>query len=508
MSPPIITSWSSPPLSPLVKLCKGRDQIEATYPLLAFYAVNPASASHLTELALDPDGWPKFISCFMGDPNAPLDEPVKPVDETAHGLLEDRVRKLGLSDKATQVMLRTLAWKKAHLLGQKPDSPKGFAKHNNLYAEVASILLISYARNINHLYVGGGISWRPLLEEYLKKSNYGLIPAEHRAFQSLETVEVLDLSWHDDERNYFRLEYLAHLHYFHRLPKFRNYVVDGTAEYQIDLQVFPPKSSSPSFKRIQARHTDISGGVLGTLLRTPKGLEEVVVSMGGLWSGDGGSPLVQLKTLGKCLLDQKDTLRVIDLDLEHGIYAREPEEEDEMVDQDVDEDYDVEGVSMRSVREDEYFRIAESFATGPLFSNELPDTRKYGYTIGSFHDFDQLTHLSINVQAIVGPSKSASTPPYTKTLTEQPPFRMIDALPVNLEHFCLYGYRKGDNLDVDAHVNEFMEKKAERLPRLKEVGGIDEEVVGEGAKYGIDADEDDLWRGNMDKLERLKSWEE
>jgi len=134
-----IASWSSPRQRSRIRIVQDRDDIEAIYPLLASYALTPDSASSVTEFAIDPAGWPSGSSCFFGDPDAPLTEPAKPVDEAAHALLESRARDLGLSEKTTQVMLRSLAWKKAHLLAQKPESPKGFVKHNKLYAEVAAV---------------------------------------------------------------------------------------------------------------------------------------------------------------------------------------------------------------------------------------------------------------------------------------------------------------------------------------------------------------------------------
>ncbi|KAF0315838.1 hypothetical protein GQ607_016907 [Colletotrichum asianum] len=498
-----IASWSSPRQRSRIRIVQDRDDIEAIYPLLASYALTPDSASSVTEFAIDPAGWPSGSSCFFGDPDAPLTEPAKPVDEAAHALLESRARDLGLSEKTTQVMLRSLAWKKAHLLAQKPESPKGFVKHNKLYAEVAAVLLLSYTRYVTHLLVGN-LEWTPLLKEYLKKSNYALIPADYRAFPQLETVEVVDLSWKDDERQYYSLEILDYLHYFHRLPSFRNLILDGTGEYQMEKLLFPAGTSSPSFKRIQARCTDISGGVLGMLLRAPKGLEEVVVSIGGLWSMDGGSPIVQLKTIGKCLLTQKETLRVLDLDLENGIHARESEEEAGMEDYSLDEEgEEVIGVTEATLEKDEYFLLAEAEATGPLLPHRIPDTRKYGYTIGSFHDFEALTHLSINVQALMGPNDGWE-PPYK--LKEEPPFQLVDALPPSLEYLCLYGYRKGENFAVDSHVKELLEKKAERLPRLAEIRGVEETVLGEGASFGGSPEEDDLYQGKVERIEYVRSW--
>ncbi|KAK1996004.1 hypothetical protein LX36DRAFT_135348 [Colletotrichum falcatum] len=506
MSSSVISS-SSPPQRSRIRLVKDRDDVEAIYPLLASYALAPDSTSSVTELAVDPEGWPtsRCRGCSSCDPNAPLKEPAKPVDAAAHALLESRARDLGLSETSTQVMLGALAWKKAHLLGQNPDSPKGFVKHNHLYAQVATVLLLSYTRNVTRLMVGN-LHWAPILGEYLKKSNYALVPARYRAFQQLETVEIIDLSQKNDERHYYSFEILEYLHYFHRLPKLRNLILDGAAEYQMVNMLFPPGTSSPSLKRIQARCVDMTGGILGMLLRAPKGLEEVVVSMGGLWSTDGASACVQLKTIGKCLLAHKGTMRVLDLDLEKGIGALESEDEAEMGDYDLDDEgEDEHGVTEATVDKDEYFLLAEAEAAGPLFPHRIPDTRRYGYTIGSLHDLEALTRLSISVRALVGANDGWNPP---LKLKEEPPFRLVDALPPGLEYLCLYGYRKGRNSDVDSHIEELLEKRAERLPRLTEIRGVEQTVLGEGASFGYEPGEANLYRGNREKSEWVHSWDE
>ncbi|KAK2008687.1 hypothetical protein LZ32DRAFT_609185 [Colletotrichum eremochloae] len=500
-----INSSSTQPQRSRIRLVKDRDDTETIYPLLTSYAVAPDLALSVTELAIDPAGWKKRCNgCSIYNSNAPLPEPAKPFDAIAHTLLESRTRDLGLSETSTQAILTALAWKKARLLGQNADSPEDFVKHNYLCTEATATLLLSYTRNVTHLLIGS-LERAPLLKEYLKKSNYALIPADYRAFPQLETVEIADLSRQYDKRIYYSFEILDHLDNFHRLPNFRNLILDGTGEYQMEQLLFSARTSSPSFKRIQARYTHITGSVLGMLLRAPKVLEEVVISIGGLWSADGAGSMVPLKTIGKCLLTQKKTIRVLDLDLGNDIYALEPEEEASMEDYGLDEEgEDVIGVTEATIEKDEYFLLAEAEATGPLLPHRIPDTRKYGYTIGSFHDFTNLTHLSINVRALMGPNDGWNHP---YKLKEEPPFRLVDSLPPSLEYLCLYGYRKGENVAIDSHFEELLEKKAERLPRLIEIRGVEKTVLGEGSRFGDHPKELDLYQGNMEKIGYVSSWE-
>lgn len=82
-------------------------------------------------------------------------------------------------------------------------------------------------------------------------------------------------------------------------------------------------------------------------------------------------------------------------------------------------------------------------------------------------------------------------------------YRLIDALPPNLESLRLYGYKKGDHAIIDSHVNELLEKKAELFPiLLGEIEGIDEYLPGVPGTYeGDSPSEDELWQRPTDNLD-------
>ncbi|KAK1569991.1 uncharacterized protein LY79DRAFT_707662 [Colletotrichum navitas] len=109
---------------------------------------------------------------------------------------------------------------------------------------------------------------------------------------------------------------------------------------------------------------------------------------------------MSISRLYNCLLTQKETLRVLDLNLEEGIYAIKPEEEAITEDYGLDEEGKdaLDRVAEATVKKDKYFLLAKAEAAGPLLVHQIPDKRKYSYTIGSFYDFTALTHLSINIQ--------------------------------------------------------------------------------------------------------------
>lgn len=90
------------------------------------------------------------------------------------------------------------------------------------------------------------------------------------------------------------------------------------------------------------------------------------------------------------------------------------------------------------------------------------------------------------------------------TPTPSASYRLVDALPPNLEFLRLYGYKRGQFPNIDAHVTELLEKKDERFPRLKGIEGVDEFLPGVPGQYGPEPDEEDVWKrpkGNLDWLE-------
>ena len=71
--------------------------------------------------------------------------------------------------------------------------------------------------------------------------------------------------------------------------------------------------------------------------------------------------------------------------------------------------------------------------------------------------------LRIDVPTFLGPNGQA-------------PFRLIDALPPNLESLMLRGYQRGVVVEWDHQLDEFEAKRAQRLPKLTDVTGIDSQI--------------------------------
>jgi len=353
------------------------------------------------------------------------------------------------------------------------------------YASTVTALLLSLCPNIKTFYIGSSIR-RGLLEDYLLKSNYGLVPRP--ALQELKHVR--HHRFEDplyDSRYYDAVELLDIIRYFHRLPQVTGILMDAVSDYQPERQLFPPKTST-SIKKIHLGYSDISSEMLATLIRIPIGLQELSLSFYRLNSSDRYMTLVDLAFLAKSLRQHKDTLRVLGLDL-GSAFAEHVEELDE----------EMAGAELEDERLcDKYFHLDKAISTGSLHPHHIEDSREYGNKIGSLRDYTTLTQLSISIRAILGEFIFNSV-----TLRNPPAFRLVDALPPNLEYLCLYGYEKGKSAEMDSHVMELLEGKGERLPKLKEIVGVDETVPGTFAKpvgWTGELDEEGFWEREVGTL--------
>jgi hypothetical protein len=211
---------------------------------------------------------------------------------------------------------------------------------------------------------------------------------------------------------------------------------------------------------------------LSIIIQAPKILEELQISTGGLWVLDPGMFDIPCKTIGKSRLQHRSTLEILDLDVSFD--QGEDRSREELSDQFLAQSNDV------------CFKLDKESSDVPFWLNSTPDDRYYGLTIGSLHDSNAMTHLSIGIYALFGPSYEF----------QKPPFRLVDTLPPNLEYLCLYGYVKGENRQVDNHIGNFLQTKESRFPQLVEIHGVDKTVVGVANFYASDdrLDEEDLWK--------------
>ncbi|KAM5345860.1 hypothetical protein ACJ41O_011721 [Fusarium nematophilum] len=438
--------------------------VESLFPLIAAYAQHPSLADSVEEVALDATRW--------GDRHSQPVLEYRPIDDATYATIETQVSSLGLGSFERSV-LDALSKQRRELAGQA--TTRGMASQkrsadNGSFAMAAVVTLLAMCKNISTIYLarlfvmgtarGRGAKPISFVGRFLESLKQG-DPPQARCLQNLKRIEMIegvnsfmDPPGHDDFTTPFY--FLGHL------PALEELVADAVIEYQNDP--FPYEKGSSNVKRIEIRHTDLATETVSKILQIPRGLEEFTLSLGGVFFPDGGSPSIELGSLRKNLALHKETLKKLDLDVNIALSWPYDDEEEEEEDED---------------EEDEEDRDGERPSKMPRLFRAKPRT-----TLGSLADFQALTHLSIGPKVLI-----PSGEPSKKPSKSQPALRLIEILPPSLKHLCLYGYEKGESAYVDGEIEELLEKKAERLPDLKEVRGVDEMVEDTNVMYGDEQEE-------------------
>ncbi|KAF4988775.1 hypothetical protein FGRMN_9569 [Fusarium graminum] len=460
-----------------IAICTTSD-IDKLYPLLKSYVQHPSSAKTVTEVVIDDYRWssryPTFPFFFSPQP-----PPIKEREATdvlakdqirdeAHVALQEYIRGLELDQDTTTNFINAIDQKQLEVMyGDEPDQAIMIK-----FATAAVAILFSLCENITTLCLAESLDHTSLFE-YMLKTNYAEI--KKPGLQKLKHLRFIP-GCNSDRRYYTTLEILRYMQSVHRLPALETVSMDAMQEYQANYQFFVPRTGN--MKKLEMTHCDISGDYLVRIIAAPKALEELKLSMGGLWHTDGGSPMVMASEIGKALAAHKDTLQVLDVDLDKAIYKRDKRRE-EKYDYDADEKNAMRPRGVQPATNGD--RIASDKAVSVSLKYISEDPREYGSTIGPFHDFPRLRHLSISVLTFFGPWNEY-VPPFH--LSTPAPFRLIDALPSSLEYLCIYGYTRGMSLDTDGHIDEFLAMKDKKLPRLKVVEGIENCVPSLKDVYG------------------------
>lgn len=458
------------------------DDIERAYQLLPAYIENPELALSVREFATG------FNRCAISGTFPRL-------SDIEHAAVENHVAELGLGAETTRAMLESLGWRRRGTTGldwRVPVDPNASSwereeeahQQYGIFAGTVTALLLSLCRNINTLYFKSAVCQGPL-RDYLLASNYGLTPRP--ALQGLRHVAYC-ARWPEDERYYEDVDILDILRCVHRLPQVESLSMDGVTEGEREAdEPFPPKTSR-SLRRIHLGNMDMHPDLVHTIVRIPVALEELSLSFGGMWCVGSHGANVDPATLAKALRQHKETLRVLDLDMgsayitDHG--ARRTDDE---------QDFDT---------ENEYYQMDLAASEGPLYAYELENDHET-LAIGSLRDYTALTRMSISIELLTTSQTSA---PHDLERVYKSEFRLIDTLPPNLEYLCLYGYEKGTDLELDDHVAELIDNKSERLPKLKEIVGVDKLEPGilvsraNGRSYGSEPEET-LWQRPDDGLD-------
>jgi hypothetical protein len=203
----------------------------------------------------------------------------------------------------------------------------------------------------------------------------------------------------------------------------------------------------------------------------------------------GGHWIFTAKTLGKALWSSRSSLRKLDIDLDSMLSSDDNHDEEEYVERRAEEEDYIEEPYWR----DSYFRQDEADSPGPLELYELPDDRTYNNTIGSLHDFEALTHLSIGIKLLLGPPGSTT------------PFKLVDALPKSLISLTIRGYTKGVVAKYDAAIGELLARRAEAFPALAGISGVEELIP--SADVEASGPMRHHWRDEGEEEEEVQYWE-
>ena len=389
-----------------------RDDFASSYGLIAFFLQHPGAAKSVQEFIIDPPVWGSFGDPFPPLPPTPAHLVALKVDPTACPQIRDHATSLGLGVTHTQALLTALQKKEEELFPRQTEEegaeaqrkPRRFggsmANRDKIdYILTAATVLISLCPNITSLRING-IHPQTVLGEFLTRNNYGGLPG--RFLAKLQKVLVHGYQSHD-ERNYSHLLSMHCFRFFHRLPAVDTFSFDALENYQ-ELHAFFPPKVSPGIKKIVIAHSKLSDYLIYNMIRIPVALEEFShTDSFALWGAKSDSvETIYPKTLGKCLLEHKDSLRVLHITA-HGLATPA---EDSRVDEYKRSTHEIEaweaGEQGKGHLSDEinsrYFLNdkTESPKDLPFFVDEIPTTREYAWnSIGSLHDFTNLTHLSI-----------------------------------------------------------------------------------------------------------------
>lgn len=360
----------------------------AGYALAARYINHPEAALSVEQCIIDPppQGAYPYGALLGGTPTETVT-----VDDAVHRSIAGYVQSMCVGEETARQMSEALDVSNADLEGQQP--------HYDFNLSVAA-LLISLCPNITILRVHGIGSFTPLGRFFLQ-NNYGML--DKPSLRKLKEVQLHPVNCYD-EGLYERLDTIMHARYFHRLPNMRLLSLEGLEDEESEAAPFPPKSS-PGITKINIGHANIPDKLIGTMIRMPKTLEELSLSNKGLDSIDGDYA-VYAETLGKCLLEHKDCLRELDLD----VAVNKPYPGVDAVDEFQEKEW-AEAMTKWYFVQDQ----KDGDSGLPLRIEDIQTTREYPpRSIGSMHDFTALTRLSI----VIAPF-SAAPSVQTKTNTKK-----------------------------------------------------------------------------------------
>ena len=284
-------------------------------------------------------------------------------------------------------------------------------------------------------------------------------PSNKPHLQNLRRVYFINRAPTYVSRLYEELDFFSCWELIDHLPSIESVNIDLLGEGKEGKHSLDPDSSNVS--RIALDHSCVSHWWLDDLIKSCKTLREFRYSIGGKALRYPEDSNANPKGLVKILLEHKETLEVLDLDIQSDI---------------------------RQLRtgwrlSDELYRQSFNvFRDGPSWWEEKNNN-------GWLKNFTVLKRLSLGVNLLMYYARGV----LKEFATED--FNLVDCLPESLEYLCIRGYERGRNPDVDAQVDRLLAAKETGALNLKEFEGIEECIP--NAQHVRD-------RNNIDKLWKLE----
>ncbi|KAJ5753480.1 uncharacterized protein N7511_007633 [Penicillium nucicola] len=403
--------------------------------------------------------------------------PQRGLSEQDTALVRDAVRKAGFSGHSAERIVNMLLQRMEHATGSY-----GFFKYcdtlGTYIAQALTAVLIAISPNLTSMaspppFHGHGEEAvvYPLVE-FLRQahSSTGTMPY----LQNLQKVYLInksDSTW-SDGRFYVEMDLLACWELFGQLPSIESIGADIVVTGQNDKQALECKPSNVS--RIAINHSHVDSNILVQCISSCRALREFQYSIGGRASSDGSSPLINPKALIKAFLGHKDSLEILDVDVDNGTRL-----EGVAGDENSYENMEFE-LERYGTPSEEWVDPAVIETLRSIWGNH-----------GSLQDFRSLKKLSIGLQFLVYFARGVKV---SDTSTEPPEWPMVaDCLPNSLEYLCIRGYEKGENKELDTQVERLISHYKSGSSNLKEIKGLMEAIPNSDTVHSPDDNEDLLW---------------
>ncbi|KAJ6030717.1 uncharacterized protein N7446_000219 [Penicillium canescens] len=410
-------------------------------------------------------------SCHMDYKKAP---PQRGLSDEDTALVREAVKKAGFLGSSEDRVVNILMQRMEDATGEY-----GYYKYRDtlgtFIAQALTAILIVLSPNLTSMATTQPFhnyqEKRPYpLVEFLRQTNTS--PESKPYLQNLRKVYLInktDSSW-SDGRFFVEMDLLSCWGLFDQLPSIESIGADIVEEDDNGERTLDRPSN---ISRIAINHSHVASTTLVQLISSCRVLRELQYSIGGRASNDGGSPIVNPKAIIKSILGHKETLEILDLDID-GIVHLEGVVGDE-------NDYEC--------MEDRFDRYGSPFET-----DEDPARLKILRSIwvhsGSLKDLGSLKRLSLGFNFLLYFARGVSV---SGTMEKGATPMLVDCLPDSLEYLCIRGYEKGESEEFDRQVDALMASYESGSSNLKEIKGIMEMIPSSANVDNPDDDYDLLW---------------